>query len=107
MEIENNRIASLTTHSSGHGAPVENQSNNRGGTDNPQSGTVGSSDRVSLTGQARQLRELETQLTGQPVVDSERVAAVRSAVEAGNFLVNPHRIAEKMISLEQALTDAR
>lgn len=107
MEIENNRIASLATHSSGHGAPVENQRNNRGGADNPQSGTVGSSDRVSLTGQARQLRELETQLASQPVVDTERVAAVRSAVEAGSFVVNPHRIAEKMISLEQALTDAR
>ena len=107
MEIENNRIASLATHVSGHGAPVDNQRNDGGRAGNPTSATTGSSDQVSLTGQARQLRELETQLASQPVVDSQRVEAVRSAVENGTFAVNPQRIAEKMISLEQALTDAR
>jgi anti-sigma28 factor (negative regulator of flagellin synthesis) len=35
------------------------------------------------------------------------VAAVRSAVENGTFAVNPERIADKLISLEQALTGAR
>lgn len=107
MEIENNRIASLTTHVSGQGASVENQRGDHNKASNQPSGTTGGSDRVSLTGQARQLRELETQLASQPVVDSERVAAVRSAVENGTFIVNPERIAEKMISLEQALTEAR
>ena len=107
MEIENNRIASLATQVSGQGAPVENQRNDNGAAAGQPAGTTGSGDRVSLTGQARQLRELETQLASQPVVDAERVAAVRSAVEDGTFTVNPHRIAEKMISLEQALTDAR
>ena len=43
----------------------------------------------------------------QPVVDSQRVAAVRSAAENGTFAVNPQRIADKLISLEQALTGAR
>jgi flagellar biosynthesis anti-sigma factor FlgM len=40
-------------------------------------------------------------------VDSQRVEAVRSAVENGTFSVDAVRIAEKLISLEQALTDAR
>jgi negative regulator of flagellin synthesis FlgM len=108
MEIENNRIASLATHVSGQGAPVENQHTGHGkAASQPAGGATGTSDRVSLTGQARQLRELETQLSSQPVVDSQRVTAVRSAVENGTFAVNPQRIAEKLISLEQALTDAR
>jgi negative regulator of flagellin synthesis FlgM len=106
MEIENNRIASLATHVSGQGAPVESQRNDSGRAGNSPSGTTSNGDQVSLTGRARQLRELETQLASQPVVDSERVAAVRSAIEAGTFTVSPQRIAEKMISLEQALTDA-
>ena len=41
------------------------------------------------------------------MVDSQRVQAVRSAVEDGTFSVNPERIAEEMMSLEQALMDAR
>jgi negative regulator of flagellin synthesis FlgM len=66
-----------------------------------------SADRVSLTGEARQLQQLESQIANEPVVDSQRVEAVRSAVENGTFTVNPDRIADKLIGLEQALTDAR
>jgi negative regulator of flagellin synthesis FlgM len=104
MEIENNRVASLVTPSSGQSGSVENQKN---GDDQPSSGNTGGSDKVSLTGDASRLRELERGLESQPVVDSQRVDAVRSAVENGTFEVNPDRIAEKMMSLEQALTDAR
>jgi len=108
MEIENNRIASLVTPNSDQGAPVENQGHEE---KNSSSGTHeavnSSSDRVSLTGEARQLQELEARLASEPVVDSQRVEAVRSAVENGTFTVNSERIAEKMMSLEQALTDAR
>ena len=108
MEIENSRIASLVTSNSGQGAPVENQG--KGNTKSPATESVsniGSSDRVSLTGEARQLRELEASLASQPVVDSQRVAAVRSAVEDGTFKIDPQRIADKLMSFEEALTDAR
>ena len=108
MEIENNRIASLVTPTSGQGAPVENQGKENKNSSSAESGnTSSSSDQVSLTGGARQLLELETRLASAPVVDSQRVDAVRSAVENGTFTVNPERIAEKLMSLEEALTDAR
>ncbi len=108
MEIENNRIASLVTPTSGQGAPVDNQGHGNKNPSSGESGTAtGSPDRISLTGEARQLREIETRLASEPVVDSQRVEAVRSAIDAGTFTVNPERIAEKMMSLEQALTDAR
>ena len=108
MEIENNRIASLVTPASGQGAPVENQGKENTNSSSAESGnTSSSSDRVSLTGEARQLQELETRLASAPVVDSQRVEAVRSAVENGTFTINPERIAEKLMSLEEALTDAR
>ena len=108
MEIENNRIASLVTQTSGKGAPVEKQGH--GHTNSPSgdsAATQGGSDRISLTGEARQLQELETRLASQPVVDSQRVEAVRSAVENGTFTIDPERIAEKMMNLEEALLDAR
>jgi negative regulator of flagellin synthesis FlgM len=105
MEIENNRVASLVTPSSGQSGSVEQQD----GKDNSssESATTSGSDKVSLTGDASRLQELERELQSRPVVDSQRVDAVRSAVENGTFEVNPERIAEKMMSLEQALTDTR
>jgi negative regulator of flagellin synthesis FlgM len=108
MEIENNRIASLVTQTSGQGTPVEKSGQGNTNASSGESATTNSgSDRVSLTGEARQLQVLENQLASQPVVDSQRVQAVRSAVEDGTFSVNPERIAGEMMSLEQALMDAR
>jgi len=107
MEIENNRLASVATQLKSQSAPVEKypDSHAKAATDGASSN--GSTDRVSLTDQTQQLRQLEARLTGQPVVDSQRVAAARSAVENGTYAVNPERIADKLISLQQALTDAR
>jgi negative regulator of flagellin synthesis FlgM len=108
MEIENNRIASLVTQNSGQGAPVEKQGHsNTNSSAGEAAAAQGTADRISLTGEARQLHELETRLASQPVVDSQRVEAVRTAVENGTFTINPERIAEKMMSLEEALTDLR
>ncbi|MEA2078454.1 MAG: flagellar biosynthesis anti-sigma factor FlgM [Pseudomonadota bacterium] len=108
MEIENNRIASLVTQTSGQSAPVEKQGHGSTNSASRESAVTHSgADRISLTGEARQLQELETRLASQPVVDSQRVEAVRSAVENGTFTINPERIAEKMMSLEEALMDAR
>ena len=109
MEIENNRIASLVTPSSSQGAPVEKErQGSRNSAAAEESATTPSGrDRISLTGQARQLQELEGQLANQPVVDSQRVEAVRSAVEHGSFFINPIRIAEKLMGLELALAHAQ
>jgi negative regulator of flagellin synthesis FlgM len=108
MEIENNRIASLVTQTSGQGTPVEKQG--QGNTNSPageSSAKQAGADRIVLTGEARQLQKLEAQLASEPVVHSQRVEAVRSAVENGTFTIDPQRIAEKMMSLEEALMDTR
>ena len=108
MEIENNRIAPVVTHTSGQGAPVENHRTGGSGTSaNETEQGRSSADQLSLTGEARKLQELEQQVATAPAVDSKKVEAVRTAVENGTFAVDPDRIAEKMLRLEQALTDAR
>jgi len=108
MEIENNRVATLITSGSGQGTPVENQNGGKPGT-TPGDANTGKStaDSVNLTGEARQLQALEAQIASKPVVDAQRVQAVRTAVENGTFTINPERIADKMISLEQAITGMR
>jgi negative regulator of flagellin synthesis FlgM len=104
MEIENNRITTLVTGSNGQGTAV----NKPQGKDAPaaQDATSGK-DKVSLSDTAAQLRNLQDQLASQPVVDRQRVAAVRNAIDNGTFAVDSLRIADKLISLEQALNDVR
>lgn len=65
----------------------------------------GTADQVSLTPTAQQLRGLEQQIADQPVVDSQKVNAVKEALANGSFEINPERIAAKMMSLEKALGD--
>ncbi|WP_455234530.1 flagellar biosynthesis anti-sigma factor FlgM [Thiogranum longum] len=108
MEIENSRIASLVPQSSGQGAAVGNQEHRGAEASSGDSGSTNSTaDRVSLTSDARQLQQLESRIASEPVVDNQRVETVRNAVENGTFAVNSERIADKLLSIEQALTDAR
>lgn len=62
-------------------------------------------DQVSLTPTAQQLRTLEDKIAAQPVVDTQKVNAVKDALANGSFEINAERIAGKMMSLEKALGD--
>jgi negative regulator of flagellin synthesis FlgM len=64
---------------------------------------VPAGDQVSLTPEAQQLRNLEQQVAAQPVVDTQKVEAVKQSLANGSFEINPDRIAGKMMSLERAL----
>ena len=109
MEIENNRVVSLATPAKGQEVPVDTQRNghDKAASSESTGSSASSADKVSLTGEVSKLQALEHELASQPVVDRQRVDAVRSAVDNGTFEINPERIADKMMSLEQALTDAR
>lgn len=57
-------------------------------------------DTLSLTGTARQLRALQAQLTSQPIVDSGRVQSVRNELSSGTFVIDPPKVAQKMLDIE-------
>jgi negative regulator of flagellin synthesis FlgM len=61
-------------------------------------------DTVSFTDAARRLRELEKSVAGLPVVDAQRVDAVKKSLEDGAYQVRPERVADKLVSFEGALT---
>ena len=58
---------------------------------------------VRITDQARQLAALEQALNDVPVVNEARVAAIRNAIEQGQYQVSPERIADKLLRTEQEL----
>ncbi len=83
------------------------QTNKLGQATNPNNpahaGSTAASDTVSITSTASQLQSLEKQLASLPVVDVQRVDAVKREISNGTFEINPPRIADKMIQIESAI----
>lgn len=57
-------------------------------------------DVVSITDAAVKLGKIEEQLKTVPVVDNQKVAELRDALNSGNFEINAERVADKIISFE-------
>jgi negative regulator of flagellin synthesis FlgM len=63
------------------------------------------SQNVQITGTARQLSDLDQKVRDLPVINEERVAQVRAAIEQGTYQVRPQHIADQLMSLERALSN--
>ncbi len=70
--------------------------------DQQSTGSTAGQDTVSLTDTAARMRSLENTVATMPVVDSQRVAEIKQAIVEGTYEINPERIAEKMLDMEQA-----
>jgi len=73
-----------------------------------ESGEIVETDRdtLSLTTAATKLRDLTSGLDQIPAVDRKRVDAVRNALAEGSFRINPERVADKLMNIEQLLGGA-
>lgn len=60
-------------------------------------------DTVQLTDTATQLQKLEARLRTQPDVDTARVEALRQRIAAGEYQVDPGRVAAKLLRFDQSL----
>ncbi|OOZ41491.1 flagellar biosynthesis anti-sigma factor FlgM [Solemya pervernicosa gill symbiont] len=60
-------------------------------------------DSVSLTDTASRLSNLSEALADTPVVNTDKVAAFREAIANGSYQVNPEKVAEKLMGLEESL----
>lgn len=60
-------------------------------------------DTVSLTDTATQLQSLQKTLADAPVVDNDRVSALKAAIAEGSYNVDPAELANNMINFEQQL----
>jgi negative regulator of flagellin synthesis FlgM len=61
------------------------------------------SDSVHITDSARALASLSQAVNEAPEVDMNRVSAVQQALASGSYRINPERIANNMLALEQDL----
>jgi len=101
-EINNIKTAGQPGLSSTRSA-VNSRENREGAkADNVQAGTT-PTDKVSLTETATQLQSLQQTLADAPVVNNERVEALRAAVADGSYQVDAAELAQNMINFESQL----
>jgi negative regulator of flagellin synthesis FlgM len=60
-------------------------------------------DHVTLTGSALTLQKLSEAVAGAPVVNAEKVAAVKQSVQSGSYQVDAGRVADKLLNFERGL----
>jgi negative regulator of flagellin synthesis FlgM len=65
---------------------------------------VATGDKVSLSSRVRELQAARTAAAAIPEVREEKVAAIRAQIEAGTYVVDGEKIADKMIA--EALLNA-
>lgn len=63
-------------------------------------------DSVNITDSARRLFALAQAVHDAPEVDAQRVAALQQAVGNGQYTINPNRIADRLLQMEQDLVAA-
>ena len=64
-----------------------------------------SADTVELTGAAQDIKSATAASAAAPVVDEERVARIKAAVQAGTYQVYPDRVADKILQFESHLNN--
>ncbi|APZ43034.1 flagellar biosynthesis anti-sigma factor FlgM [Acidihalobacter ferrooxydans] len=74
------------------------ESSASGTTSSPSAGAAG--DSVTLTPAGMQLAQAGVTLSQQPVVDSQRVDQIRQKIQSGNYVIDPRRVADKLLGYE-------
>lgn len=102
MSIKISDLSNTHTHKSSDGRSTAG--NRQTETSAPTGATTPTgTDSVTLTPTAQHLNELEQTLSTLPVIDAEKVAAIREAVDTGTYFVDAEVVAEKLLSFENAL----
>lgn len=63
-------------------------------------------DTVQLTSVAQDIKKASDASTTEPVVNEKRIAEIKTALEAGDYKIDPERVANKMLHLETQLTNS-
>ena len=87
----------------GNSQKAENTQHNAAKSDTVKSPSGESSD-VTLTNTAEQLRTLESKIQQQPVVDTQRVQALKQSIFDGTFNIDSKSTADKMAEFENLLS---
>ena len=68
-----------------------------------ETGQSSMSDTISLSEGAKQLGKLDNTAASAPVIDTQRVEAVKKAIENGSYEIDPVKVADKLMQFESML----
>jgi negative regulator of flagellin synthesis FlgM len=98
-------LGSGSIGASGGGSPIEQIRASNAvstATSAPQPGV----DSVSITDSARRLLALAQAVQATPDVDAQRVAELQQSIGNGQYQIQPERIADRLLQMEQDLVAA-
>jgi negative regulator of flagellin synthesis FlgM len=101
-----NKISGLTTAEPI--APAKGSNNNAVVADKSQAegsaaAATPAGDHVTLTDSARSLQKIEQAVAKTPVVNADKVAAVKQSISAGTYKIDAGRVAGKLLNYERGL----
>ncbi|HCN45704.1 MAG TPA: flagellar biosynthesis anti-sigma factor FlgM [Pseudomonas sp.] len=82
------------------GTSQESAASNRSGQSEAVASTAQSGEAVHLSNEAQQLQQVSDKLRDQPIVNSDRVAALKQAIADGSYQVDANRVASKLLNFE-------
>lgn len=95
-----------TARQTGAQANTDNGTGNGVGNGNVGSQSTtssGQSDAVSISSRAADLQSLETSIRQLPDTDASRVNALREQINAGEYVVDSQRVADRILAFERSL----
>jgi negative regulator of flagellin synthesis FlgM len=78
-----------------------------GGRENSQAGATLPVEDLHITDTARTLASLEQSVKQMPAVDEKKIAMVRDSLRDGNYKIDPQRVADKLLRMEQELSGGK
>lgn len=57
-------------------------------------------DTISITAKAQDFKKATDAIASTPIVDEKRVTALKTAIEAGQYSIDPDRVAKKILQQE-------
>lgn len=91
----------------GQSVPIDRSGSQSGETSKQSAKTpapaTGGPDKVTFTGDAAKMAQLDDAIQSTTGVDSNRVAEIKKAISDGTFKVDSGQIADKLISMERDL----
>lgn len=58
---------------------------------------------VSLSSQAKNLKQLEQKLGSYPEMDDDRIEQIKSALENGSYKIDAEKLAQKMLEMDESI----
>jgi len=65
--------------------------------------TAARGDNVSLSNQAKNLKQLEQKLGDYPEMDDDRITQIRAALEDGTYKIDAEKLAQKMLEMDKSI----